>query len=700
MSEDRLRTFFEEIFGQQRGYLSLGYDVKGVFKGNRYFDYPNDLPKAIQFIMENRTVGNVWFCNQLLKHKKRVKSSVIDQCTFIWADLDECPPQTLPLPPTIVIRSSPGHFQGIWMLAEPIPPAEAEEISHRIYAAHKDDGVDKCWNLARLMRIPFTYNHKYDEIPEVVVDSVHTTNYTSESFDVFPEIDETVDFEIKLPASFPQESPEEILAKVKSRVSPTAWEYLRVAPAKDWSSALWHLIKSLQETGLSNEEVFVVTAKCPVNKYVRDKNPAWKEYLWRDICKAAVAVEDFGFTKEERMKPEILTPLERTQVEAVSSIIDSYVEWASLKTDAPLEYHTSGAFMLLSCLLSSAVRVESSIGNIPTNLWMLILGETTITRKSTAMKLARDIVMEIDPGALLATDGTYEGIVKAMETRSNRASLFYKDEFSSFLSGIIKKDYMSGMVESMILLYDGDIVTRKLTKGDVTVVDPVFILYGGGIRERILESLTHDHVYGGFIPRFLFVVGRSDHTKLRPIGPAVPEVKTQRRALVQKFTDIYNAFNPPGKRKVKTITATQEAWDLMALYHGKLLNIAKASPTEDLLNAVFERTIVSGIKMAGLLAASEFSTTIGESEMRRAFYYIEKWLPHTMHVVDNIGITVSERQIQHTLRLIRTKDGVNRSYIMRTMKLTARNAKEIIETLEQRGEIHVDKTHITPRRLQ
>ena len=49
--------------------------------------------------------------------------------------------------------------------------------------------------------------------------------------------------------------------------------------------------------------------------------------------------------------------------------------------------------MILSCLLAGATRIESSIGNIATNLWMMVLGETTITRKSTAMKMARDTVM-------------------------------------------------------------------------------------------------------------------------------------------------------------------------------------------------------------------------------------------------------------------------------------------------------------------
>ena len=217
--------------------------------------------------------------------------------------------------------------------------------------------------------------------------------------------------------------------------------------------------------------------------------------------------------------------------------------------------------------------------------------------------------------ALLATDGTYEGIIKGLETRSNRASLFYKDEFSGFLSGVLKKDYMSGLTESMILLYDGDKVVRKLAKGNLTITDPVFIIYGGGIRERILESMTIDHVYSGFIPRFMFIVGKADYAKLRPIGPAVVENTEQQELLTKRFREIYHFFDSPtGKRKLHTIIATQEAWNLYNTYHGKLLNTAINSAKEGPAQGSVRSVAMSGLKMAGLLAAANFSTIIGVQE--------------------------------------------------------------------------------------
>ena len=400
--EERLQTFFEYVFGDCTGYLAIGNDIKSDFQGNAYFAYPAELPQALQYIENKKALGNVWFCNQLLKGKTRSKTNVIDQATFIWADLDECHPSKMLLEPSMVIESSTNRYQAIWKLKEPIDPLEAEELSRRIYLAHKKDGVDKCWNLARLLRIPFTHNYKYLDTPPVHVKHAHDTVYEPSDFDLYPPTEEGLELTIKIPDTFPQKPPEEILDKVRARVSPAAWQYLAVAPKEDWSGALWHLIRALQEAGLSNDEVFVVTASCPVNKYKRDNNPKWDQYLWRDIVKASNTKVEFDDYDKEDVDVELLSDLDRYEVENTSSVIDMYVEWASKRTDSPVQYHTSAAFMVLSCLLAGTTRVSSSIGNIAPNLWMLILGETTITRKSTAMKLARDLVMDIDPMALLA----------------------------------------------------------------------------------------------------------------------------------------------------------------------------------------------------------------------------------------------------------------------------------------------------------
>ena len=117
--DERLQTFFEYIFGDCTGFLCIGNDVKKNFQGNKYFAYPTELEAAIRHIESKKILGNVWFCNQLLTDKTRSKSNVIDQATFLWADLDECPPNKMLIEPTIVIESSPKRYQGIWKLKEP-----------------------------------------------------------------------------------------------------------------------------------------------------------------------------------------------------------------------------------------------------------------------------------------------------------------------------------------------------------------------------------------------------------------------------------------------------------------------------------------------------------------------------------------------------------------------------------------------------
>src|SRR6201999_3023795 len=96
------------------------------------------------------------------------------------------------------------------------------------------------------------------------------------------------------------------------------------------------------------------------------------------------------------------------------------------------------------------------------NLWFMILGDTTLTRKTTAMDLAVDLLMDVDPDVILATDGSIEGLMQGLSTRPKRPSIFLRDEFSGLLEMMTKWDYYAGMAEVLTKLYDGKMQKRIL----------------------------------------------------------------------------------------------------------------------------------------------------------------------------------------------------------------------------------------------
>jgi hypothetical protein len=178
-------TFFKLAFGQERGLVCIAYltQFKREFR-EEYFAYPNDLSQMLGAINRDTLNTNVYFCPQLLKAKKRIKENVTKTHTA-WADLDTCHPDNLLVKPSIVVQSSPDRYQALWVLKD-VDPDDAEDLSRRIAYRHEDQGADRSgWDLTQLLRVPYTYNYKYDA---PVVSVIHATRaeYNIEDFDEYP----------------------------------------------------------------------------------------------------------------------------------------------------------------------------------------------------------------------------------------------------------------------------------------------------------------------------------------------------------------------------------------------------------------------------------------------------------------------------------------------------------------------------------
>ena len=94
----------------------------------------------------------------------------------------------------------------------------------------------------------------------------------------------------------------------------------------------------------------------------------------------------------------------------------------------------------------------------------MILAETTLTRKTTAMDIPMDLLAEVDESAIMATDGSLEGLFTNLSMRPKKPSVFLRDEFSGLIDAMTKKDYMAGMPEMLTKLYDGKFQRRLLRK--------------------------------------------------------------------------------------------------------------------------------------------------------------------------------------------------------------------------------------------
>lgn len=323
-----------------------------------------------------------------------------------------------------------------------------------------------------------------------------------------------------------------------------------------------------------------------------------------------------------------------------------------------------------------------------------------MTRKTTAMDIAMDMVMEIDPDVMMATDGSIEGLLTSLASRPGRPSVFLRDEFSGLLDSMTKKDYMAGMAELLTKLYDGKMQKRILRKETVEVREPVLIVFAGGIKNKITQLLNFEMVSSGFMPRFVFITAESDITRLKPIGPPTTKTTGDRDAIRNELEDMYNFYHTKVFMEVKQLKAkietdkrweaqlTPEAWVRYNKLESDMLTAGLDSGRPEIMTPVNDRLSKSILKAAVLLAASrqrEEIIIVDEMDILRAAYYGETWKGHVDEIMEDVGKGSAERQMKNILRAIVRKPGIARSELMQSYHLNSKDTSQIFETMEQRG---------------
>jgi hypothetical protein len=230
-----------------------------------------------------------------------------------------------------------------------------------------------------------------------------------------------------------------------------------------------------------------------------------------------------------------LTPEQEREASRGRDWLNDYMDWAvDASPLTPRSFHEAMALWLLATVSTRRMHCRIGAEDIYPNLYVLIVGKTTIYRKSTAMKLVKSVLHRAGLSALLLpSDVTPEALfdelagvkpvnfetlpadakdrwVKGRAVAAQRS--FMKDEASSIFASL-KRDYMAGLSELLLQGYDGDSGTldkRLKSKGIITVKDLCLSFLGATTPIMYAKYVGNEERENGFAARFAIITPDRD----------------------------------------------------------------------------------------------------------------------------------------------------------------------------------------------
>jgi len=183
-------------------------------------------------------------------------------------------------------------------------------------------------------------------------------------------------------------------------------------------------------------------------------------------------------------------------------------------TEAPLE-NLWAAFLVAAGLMLGRNVWKVSPSPLYPNFYLLLLGQTGDSRKSTTLWLARELLRHIGEDieiltGIVSTEGIFERLAKKEETRA----LGYVDEFRALLSVAKGRRVTQDLLPKLNSLYScprQEEINRR--QKSTTVVRPFFSLIAATPEAYVEDLLGNLELVGGTLNRFLMVTGEEQPPK-------------------------------------------------------------------------------------------------------------------------------------------------------------------------------------------
>lgn len=207
--------------------------------------------------------------------------------------------------------------------------------------------------------------------------------------------------------------------------------------------------------------------------------------------------------------------LEVHQRKEEMKVTDLYNEYASEVTDAPSLYSQWLGYLIVSCVLNKSVWMDyGGFMKMYPNLYLLIIGPSSIYRKSFSQRLAASIVREVYDEFQMLDVSSREAFISEL-ARHDRVpagcGMMIIDEMAGFMARVKTSPHFAGMIQDLSSAFTADTIERRVgvdeeEKKIYKVVDPFLNVTAACSYDWLTKSVETSDLTGGFLARFLWIV--------------------------------------------------------------------------------------------------------------------------------------------------------------------------------------------------
>jgi hypothetical protein len=357
--------------------------------------------------------------------------------------------------------------------------------------------------------------------------------------------------------------------------------------------------------------------------------------------------------------------------------LHAYLEYAASQTDAPWLYHIGCGLAALATVMPPTVRFYHHGHWLYGNLWIMLIGKSGRDRKTTAVRIAKELVQAVNPDLIGVPPGSPQGLQESLIEKPFQ--MIAMEELGDHL-GQTQNRGMEAIRTTMNIAYDGGPIGRALAAGPKQA-DKVRLTVLGGTTPAYLESYTDETARtGGYLNRYGMMLARREHH----LETVIPDF--DRRLKVAKWLQSAHTADC----EYGAIGFTEEAAALWSRW-GRGVEVGIEAADQE-ISGTIARAQEFALKVALILS-------VGESQHNpKSFWPIDApclalaikiagWhVRGADQVLHNLAGTQFQRNRRRLISFLET--GVKtRGHIARYMKMPPRDVDTVLLALKTEGRI-------------